>query len=79
MTREEKDPEKREEARSVSLQTALYPMRRRALPTLISSKAQSEERGRGGGRERNGGKGGSANLGRSSEAPENIGHWPIFH
>lgn len=23
-------------------------------------------------------RGGSANLGRSSEAPENIGHWPIF-
>lgn len=68
----------KEEALPISLQTASCPMRQQGLPALISSKAQSKER-----REREGERdgwtrGGSANLGRSSEAPENIGHWPIF-
>lgn len=49
------------EARLVSLQAASCPMRQRALPALISSKAQSEgergrARGREGGRERYGGE-----------------------
>lgn len=51
-------------------------MRQRALPALISSKAQSKRDG-----ERRGEKwrkGGSTNLERRSETPENIGHWPIF-
>lgn len=43
---------------------------------LSVQKPRARESGREGGRRR---KGGSANLGRSSEAPENIGHWPIFH
>ena len=59
---------------SFSLGTASCQMRQRVLPTLISSKAQSERERAEAKRTR----GGSANLGRKSEAPENIGHWPIF-
>lgn len=64
-----------EEARLFSSQAASCPMRRRALPMLICSKARSEGEGAGGSdmEER-----GSANLGRRSDAPQNIGHWPIF-
>lgn len=74
---ERKGTERKKKARSFPLQTALCPMRQRGLPALISSKTQSREK-----QEREEGrklrKGENANLGRSSEAPENIGHWPIF-
>lgn len=39
-------------------------------------KSPEQERWRKKGREME--KGGSTNLERSSETPENIGHWPIF-
>lgn len=41
---------------------------------------KSPERGRGRGREgaSDTEERGSANLGRRSDAPQNIGHWPIF-
>lgn len=47
----EREREREKEARLVSLQAASCPMRRRALPALISSKAQSEGEQEGGGRE----------------------------
>lgn len=69
----------KKEARAFSSQTASCPMRQRAMPALISSKAQSKrERERKGGRGRDSDEEENANLGRSSEAPANIGHWPIF-
>lgn len=55
---------------------ALCPMRQQGLPALISSKAQSESAEEGEGEKKR--EVGSANLRRMNEAPENIGHWPIF-
>lgn len=69
---------RKKEAWLFSLRTVLCPMRQRVLPTLISSETQSRiKKEREEGRKLR--KGENANLGRSSEPPENIGHWPIFH